>query len=103
MEYLHDVFVSFSFKDQVIAEELVNKLLNQYCITHWICTRDIRAGEHYKRTIVKAIADAGLVLMIQSESSMASQEVPKEISIALAKNKTVIPFVIDSSELAQYS
>ncbi len=97
----HEVFISFSFKDQAIAETIVNQLLNKYHISCWICTQDIRAGENYKKTIVKAITDAKILLMIQSESSMLSTEVPKEVSIALNKNKTVIPFVIDNSELSE--
>ena len=97
----HEVFISFSFKDQAIAETIVNQLLNKYHISCWICTQDIRAGENYKKTIVKAITDAKVLLMIQSESSMLSTEVPKEVSIALNKNKTVIPFVIDNSELSE--
>ena len=97
----HEVFISFSFKDQAIAETIVNQLLNRYHISCWICTQDIRAGENYKKIIVKAITDAQILLMIQSESSMLSTEVPKEVSIALNKNKTVIPFVIDNSELSE--
>ncbi len=97
----HEVFISFSFKDQPIAETIVNKLLNTYHISCWICTQDIRAGENYKKTIVKAINEATVLLLIQSENSMHSQEVPKEVSIALKKNKTVIPFVIDNSELSE--
>lgn len=97
----HEVFISFSFKDQRLAEMIVNQLLNRYHISCWICTQDIRAGENYKKIIVKAIHDAKLLLMIQSENSMLSSEVPKEVSIALHQNKTVIPFVIDNSELSE--
>lgn len=94
-----DVFISFSFKDQEIAEKIVNLLLNKYHITYWICTRDIRAGEHYKRMIVDAIKSSSLFLFIQSKHSVVSEEVPKEVSIALAKHKTIIPFVIDECDL----
>lgn len=95
----HDVFVSFSFKDQAVAEYVVNLLFNKYQISSWICTSEILAGEHYKKVIVDAIAASKLVLLIQSEHSIASAEVPKEISVALDKNKIVIPFVIDEAEL----
>jgi len=95
----HDVFVSFSFKDQKISEYVVNQLLNRYNIPCWICTSEILAGEHYKSVIVDAIETSKLVLFIQSENSIKSEEVPKEIAIALDKGKTVIPFVIDEAEL----
>lgn len=95
----HDVFVSFSFADQAIAEYVVNQLLNQYHISCWICTSEILAGEHYKEVIVDAITASKIVLFIQSAHSIGSKEVPKEISLALDKNKIVIPFVIDQAEL----
>ena len=94
-----DVFVSFSFKDQETAEKIVNLLLNKYHITYWICTRDIRAGEHYKRTIVDAIKSSSIFLFIQSKHSVVSEEVPKEVSLALKNHKTIIPFVIDECDL----
>lgn len=95
----HDVFVSFSFKDQKTSEYVVNQLLNEYDIRCWICTSEILAGENYKSVIVDAIEAAKLVLFIQSENSILSKEVPKEIAVALDKGKTVIPFVIDETEL----
>lgn len=95
----HDVFVSFSFKDQKVSEYVVNQLLNKYNIPCWICTSEILAGEHYKSVIVDAIKTAKLVLFIQSENSIKSEEVPKEISVALDNGKTIIPFVIDEAEL----
>ncbi len=98
-EIKQDVFISFSFKDQEIAEKIVNLLLNKYRITYWICTRDIRAGEHYKRSIVDAIKGSSLLILIQSKYSVASEEVPKEVSLALAKHKPIIPFVIDECDL----
>ncbi len=95
----HDIFVSFSFKDQEIAEYVVNRLSNCYNIPCWICTGEILASEHYKSVIVDAIEASKLVLFIQSESSILSREVPKEIAVALDNSKPVIPFVIDEAEL----
>ncbi len=95
----HDVFVSFSFSDQKIAQYVVDELSDKYNISCWICTSEILAGEHYKSVIVDAIESSKLVLFIQSEHSIASKEVPKEIAISLDNGKTVIPFVIDEAEL----
>lgn len=95
----HDIFISFSFKDQAVTEYVGNLLLSKYHISYWMCTRDLIGGEHYKGEIAEAIKHASLVLMIQSEHSLSSREVPKEISIALDYNKPVIPFVLDNAEL----
>ncbi len=95
----HYVFVSFSFKDQKVSEYVVNQLSNKYNIPCWICTSEILAGEHYKSVIVDAIEVSKIVLFIQSENSISSDQVPKEIAVALDHGKTVIPFVIDEAEL----
>lgn len=94
----HDIFISFSFKDQKMVEEIVNQLLNTYHITYWICTRDIRAGEKYDDKIYEAIKNSKAFVLIQSRSSVESEEVPKEIRLAVKFKKTIIPFVIEDSE-----
>ena len=95
----HDVFISFSFKDQAVVERVVNQLFDKYRISYWMCTRELIGGEHYKEEIVRAIDNSKIVVVIQSENSIASREVPKEVSVALDKHKTVIPFVLDDAEL----
>lgn len=98
-QYKHDVFISFSFADQAIVETVANLLLSKHGITYWVCTQDIYGGEHYKEAIVDAIEAAKIFLLIQSESSVSSTEVPKEVDVALSCHKTVVPFVIDRSIL----
>ncbi len=95
----HDVFISFSFKDQTVAEYVANRLLNSYKISYWMCTRDLIGGENFKGSIVEAISNAKIVLLVQSKYSIASKEVPKEVSIALDRNKPIVPFVLDDAEL----
>lgn len=95
----HDVFISYSFADQKDAEEIVNKLTNEYGISCWICTRDIAKGDMYKREITQAIEEAGVVVLIQSKSAVESDQIPREISIALEEEKKIIPFRIDSAKL----
>lgn len=95
----HDVFISFSFKDQTVTEYISNRLMSEYNISYWMCTRELVGGDHYKESIVEAIKNASIVLMIQSENSLASREVPKEVALALDNQKPVIPFVLDDAEL----
>ena len=95
----HDVFISFSFSDQAIAENIVNLLISEYGITSWICTQEIVGGESYKDLIPDAIDVCKAVVLVQSESSIASKEVPKEIGMALEEQKIIIPFRIDTTPL----
>lgn len=94
----HDVFISFSFQDQKQAEEIVNILSSKYGISCWICTRDIDGGKRFKSLILEAIDAAKVVVFIQSENSLASKEIPREIGNALDADKTIIPFRIDSAQ-----
>lgn len=96
----HDIFISFSFKDQEVSEYVGKALEEKYHISYWMCTRELIGGEHYKGAIVEAIKGAALVLMIQSEHSLLSREVPKEVSVALDYHKPVVPFVLDDAELS---
>ncbi len=98
-EYAHDVFISFSFEDQSVAETIVNELTSKYGISCWICTRDIDGGKRYKRLIPEAIRASKLVVFVQSETALGSKEIPKEIGIAFDEDKIIIPFKIDQSIL----
>ena len=97
--YKHDVFISFSFKDRILAEEIVNKLFSLYGITSWICTGNIYGGSRYKKDIVDAIEQAQVLVFLQSSSSVISKEVPKEIGIAFDAGKPIIPFKLDDAKL----
>lgn len=98
--FLYDVFISFSFKDQTVADRIVNHLANLYGISCWICTEEIRAGEDFRSDIAQAIKASSLVVLVQSKKSVASVEVTKEIKYALKKGKMVKPFMIEDSQLA---
>jgi len=97
--YSHDVFISFSFKDQSLAENIVNILSSTYGISCWICTRDIDGGKRYKKLIPEAIDNAKVVVFLQSSSSIESKEIPKEIGMAFDADKTIIPFKLDDAKL----
>ena len=63
----HDVFISFSFKDQEIAEKIVNQLTNKYGISCWISANDIQLASNYYSQIANAIHDAKVVVFLQSK------------------------------------
>lgn len=97
-QYSHDIFISFSFVDQRVAEEVVNALTSQYGFSCWICTRDIAGGNRYKALIPRAIDESRAVVFIQSENALESREIPKEIGLAFDADKPIIPFKIDQAQ-----
>lgn len=96
---MHDVFISFSFDDQKIAEDIVNRLSNHYGISCWICTREVNGGDEYKEEIVNAIEEAQVVVVVHSKHAADSKEIPKEIGIAFDDGKKIIPFLVDSHKM----
>lgn len=73
-QYSHDVFISFSFKDQAIVDRIVNQLTNKYRIPCWICTKKIRAGSYYYDEIENAISSSKVFLFVQTKNSVESKK-----------------------------
>ncbi|HRD73258.1 MAG: toll/interleukin-1 receptor domain-containing protein [Xanthomonadales bacterium] len=93
----HDVFISYSRRDQKIAQS-VCALLEQQGIRCWVDYRDIPGGESWPGQLVKAITGARVLVMIWSPESNASNQVFREVSNALEAGVTVIPFRISEVE-----
>lgn len=99
-KYNHDVFISFSFNDKAMAKKIANDLYELYGIDCWICTdtKKIRTGKNFRDKIAQAIDVAKIIVFLWSESSAVSKEVREEIVEAYDKPRTIMPFVIESSE-----
>ncbi|MBQ6951427.1 MAG: TIR domain-containing protein [Clostridia bacterium] len=98
-EYMNvDAFISFSFRDEEKALDVVNRLQTKYHISCWICSREIFGGGRYPFIIPDAIKNAHVVVVLQSEAAFNSLEMPKEVQIALREKKTVIPFSLDNAQ-----
>ncbi len=96
-QYSYDVFVSFSFADQEIAERIVSDLTNLYGFSCWICTQDINGGNRFRAIIPNKIKTSNVVLFLESEKSLMSKETVRELGIAFENGKTIIPFKLDES------
>ncbi len=95
---MSDVFISFSFKDQKIAEAIVCALESKK-IKCWISYRDADLGEEYAASIVRAIKQCEIVLLVFSENSNRSKHVLNEINSAVNAGKTIIPFKVSEFAL----
>ena len=97
--FSHDVFISFSFKDQAVAENISNQLNHIYGIPCWICTTEIRAGDGFYDIISDAITASKVLLFVQTKNSVQSKEIPDEVCQAIGDGKTIVSFVVEDSEL----
>ncbi len=92
----YDVFVSYSRKDSKTTEELIGFLKSKN-LRIWQDTDKIRSGDNYKSKIVSAIQHSKTFIFISSKNSNQSENVPKEVALAVKKHIPVIPFKIDSA------
>jgi formylglycine-generating enzyme required for sulfatase activity len=90
----HDVFISYSSHDKVIADGICSKL-EQSNIRCWIAPRDILGGETYGTAIIDAINNCRIVVVIFSSDSNSSNFVLSEIERAVSKSKIIIPVRIE--------
>ena len=93
---MYDVFISYSRKDSERVNQFVDIFVNEgYSV--WIDKDGIESGDQFKLIIVKAIEESKMVLFFSSEASNASTWTAKEIGIANARSKPIIPIKLDNS------
>lgn len=93
----HDVFISHAAADKVIADDMV-VALEQGGVHCWVAPRDIRPGDTWGGSIVKAIESSTIMVVIFSESSNKSRQVLREVERAVQKDVVVLPFRLDEVE-----
>ncbi len=90
----HDVFISYSSHDKMVADAICSKLENNN-IRCWIAPRDILPGIEYGESIIDAIAGCQVSVLIFSSKANDSPQVRREIERAVSKGKVIIPFRIE--------
>lgn len=93
----HDVFVSYSSKDKVIADTIVAALENNN-IRCWYAPRDIKPSEDWGKAITLAVEKAKVFLMIFSDSANHSQRVLDELNYAITQQAVILPFRVENLE-----
>jgi TPR repeat protein len=100
-----DVFISYSTKD-IVAANATCAALEAARIRCWIAPRDIVAGARWGASIVGAINQCRVMVLIFSGNANASVQVHREVDRAFSRGKAVVPLRIEdtkpSDELAYY-
>ncbi|HLK57136.1 MAG TPA: tetratricopeptide repeat protein [Chthonomonadaceae bacterium] len=91
----YDVFLSHSSKDKAVADQ-VCAMLEANGIRCWIAPRDILPGQDWSEAIVRGIGECPVTLLIFSAASNDSLQVRREVQRAFEKERSVLPFRIDS-------
>src|SRR5579864_9371455 len=95
----HDVFISYSSKDKVIAEAVCG-MLEGRDIRCWIAPRDITPGADWGASIVKAISDCRVMVLIFSAHSNQSEQVKREVERAVFRQRALLPLRIEDVPLS---
>lgn len=102
----YDVFISYSRKDYVDANENIipgnivsgiRGLFDTNGISYWFDETGIYSGDEFAGLIAKNIKESRIFLFISSEQSNKSPWTSSEIATARAYKKKIIPFRYDDS------
>lgn len=91
---MYEVFISYSSKDKTIADAVVHTL-EECGIKCWIAYRDAVPGVKYSESIIAAIRETKIFLLIFSENSKESRHVKNEINFATKVGSVMIPFRVE--------
>lgn len=91
---MHDVFISYSGRDKNAADAVCHAL-EADGIRCWIAPRDIFAGKDWSESILTAILNCKVFVLVLSRQSSAARQVQSEVLTAVAENRIVVPFRIE--------
>ena len=92
----HDVFISYSHKDKVVADAICARL-EQDGARCWYAPRDITPGADWAGAIIEAINNTKIMVLVFTDFSNSSQQVMREISNAVSSGVTIVPFKLTES------
>ncbi len=90
----HDVFISHSTRDKLVADAVCGALetAQHAC---WIAPRDVLPGIRWSKAIMDAIDGARVMVLVYSRSSNDSEDVERELHAAARKGVAILPFRIE--------
>jgi hypothetical protein len=95
----HEIFISYSAEDRESAGA-VCAALEKEGLGCWIAPRDILPGDIYGESIIRAINDSQLLVVVFSSRANQSPHVLTEVDRALNKRKTIVRLNIENVDLS---
>jgi hypothetical protein len=92
------IFISYSKKDVVYAEKLINALRREG-FDPWFDIEGLGAGTHWQNRLQKQIFTCDAYILIMSRNAFNSKWVPDELVTAKTRNKPIFPLLLDDTEL----
>jgi photosystem II stability/assembly factor-like uncharacterized protein len=91
----HDVFVSYSSKDKITADAVCAKLESNG-IRCWIAPRDVTPGLEWGESIVEAIEQSRIMVLVFSADANASPQIRREVERAVNRGVVILPLRIEN-------
>jgi hypothetical protein len=91
----HEVFISYSSKDKEIADAIYSTL-ELDGIRCWIAPRNVKAGMSWTASIMNAIAESKVMVLVWTANANSSPDVVREVQHACRKGVVVIPIRIEN-------
>ena len=96
----HEVFISYSNKDKQVADAICAKL-EALPLRCWIAPRDVAAGHSWGSSIIEAIEEAKVMVLVYSGNSNLSPQVIREVERAVSKGLVLVPFRIEATMMSK--
>lgn len=93
----HDVFISYSHIDKHIADAICSHFESNG-LRCWYAPRDIRPGADWAESIIKAIEETRIMVLVFTDHSNISQQVLREVNNAVSSGVTIVPFKLTEEE-----
>lgn len=90
----HRVFISYCHEDSEVARQVCSGLEAEG-IGCWMAPRNVRPGENWGRSIIKALGSSKAMVLIFSKHTNESRHVNNEIERAVSHRVPIIPFRIE--------
>jgi Tfp pilus assembly protein PilF len=86
----HDVFISHSSKDKLTADAACAVLEGQG-IRCWIAPRDITPGADWSASIIDAIGEVKVFVLLFSQHANTSHQIQREVELAVSRGIPILP------------
>ncbi|MCD6217293.1 TIR domain-containing protein [bacterium] len=93
----HEIFISYASEDALIANQMC-EIIETQGLSCWMAPRDIPSGADYPKSIIRAIKNSQLVVLVFSSNSMSSNHVTSEILSAFNKGLPIIAVRVEDIE-----
>lgn len=97
-ELKYDAFICYSQRDAQIAN-VIDDIFNEAGLSTFFFSKQILPGTNFQEVIVNTINSSELILFLCTRNSIQSNWTKNEVMYAIELGKTVVPIIVDDTEI----